>query len=85
MPNITFSVSDEIFNEIKNFPYIKWTELYRDTIRKVLDKLKTPSEMSVKEFLEDMKKSRYPLPEITIDDIVKNQKKVEELEWNRVF
>jgi len=86
MPNITFSVPDDLYKKMKDYPYIKWTELYRDAIKNVLDKITTPtSEISTKEFFENYEKSGYPLPEITIDEIIKTQERIDEIEWERVF
>lgn len=49
MPKITFSVSNKLFRKMRKFPEIKWTILFRQTIKNYLDNLENPDTISSRE------------------------------------
>jgi len=40
MPNMTLSVPDDLYEEMKRHPEIRWSEVARQALRKKLDDLK---------------------------------------------
>ena len=49
MPNITFSVTDDLNNRMKKFPESKWSTLYRQIIEQYLEKFENPTSIPIKE------------------------------------
>ncbi len=39
MPNMTFSLSDDLHREMRSHPQIKWAEVAREAIRKEIERL----------------------------------------------
>ena len=85
MPNITFSVNDELFERMKNFPEIKWTTLYRQTIEAYLDKLESPNSISVAELRDRLKNKGLSFDDLPLDKAIESYKKMRELKWERFY
>ena len=85
MPNITFSVSDELYKRMKNYPEIKWSTLYRQMIKQYLDKFKEPTNMNITDLRDQLRKKGITMDDLTHEQILKSYKKMRELEWERVY
>ena len=85
MPNITFSVNENLYTRMKRFPEIKWSTLYRQTIERFLEKFENPNVMSITELRERLKKKGITFDDIHIDKAIELFKKGRELEWERTF
>jgi hypothetical protein len=83
MPNITFSVSDVLYEKMKKFPEIKWSTLYRQTIEQYLEKLEHPNIIPITELREKLRKNGITMDDLTHEQVIENYKKMKELEWER--
>ncbi len=82
MAHITLSISDEIYEEMKKHPEIKWSEIARQTIIKKTLFIKNP--VPGKELLrllpEEVQKS---INEVAEKESTEFYKKIKEKEWKR--
>ena len=85
MPNITFSVSIELYKRMKKYPEIKWSTLYRRMIKNYLDKLEQPNIRSISEIREELRKKNITLEDIPLDKAIETFRKMRELEWKRSY
>jgi len=85
MPNITFSVSEELFERMKKFPEIKWSTLYREIIGRYLEKLEMPNKISITELKEKLNKKDIFTEDISFNKAIETYKKMRELKWERAY
>ena len=85
MPNITFSVSEDIYKRMKKFNEIKWSTLYRQTIERYLEKLESPNIENITELRERIRKDGISMEDIPFDKAVEIYKKMRKLEWERAY
>ena len=85
MPNITFSVSEELFERMKNYPEIKWSTLYRQTIEDYLNKFDIPNAIPIKVLRERLKKRGITFDDLTHEQVIESYKKIKELKWERTY
>ena len=83
MPNITFSVPDELHERMKKYPEIKWSTLYRQMIESYLEKLEHPNRIPITKFREILLKKGITMDDLTHEQVIENYKKIKELEWER--
>ncbi|ADB58204.1 hypothetical protein [Archaeoglobus profundus] len=86
MPNITLSISDDIYKKMKKYSEIKWSEVVRKAIVDYLKKLEeSRMEISTKDLLKelgnDFKKS---LDELELEKAIEGYKKMRDTEWKRI-
>lgn len=84
MPNITFSVSDDLYKRMKKFPEIKWTKLYRQMIEHYLEKLENLNSIPIKELREKLKRKGISMEDLTYEQCNESYKKLRKMEWERV-
>jgi len=85
MPNITFSVSEELYKRMKKFSEIKWSTLYRQIIERYLEKLENPNVEKITELRERIMKKGFSMDDIPFDKAVEIYKKMRQLEWERTY
>ena len=85
MPNITFSVSEDLYKRMKKFSEIKWTTLYRQIIERYLEKLENPNVEKITELRERIMKKGFSMDDIPFDKAVEIYKKMRQLEWERTY
>ena len=85
MPNITFSVSKNLYERLKKYPEIKWSTLYRQTIEQYLDKLENPNIISMKDLREKLRKRGITMNDLTHEQVIENIKITRDLEWERTY
>ena len=85
MTNITFSIPEELYERMKNFPEIKWTTLYRQMIEQYLDKLENPNSIPITELREKLKRKGFSMEDLTHEQCIESYKKMRELKWERVY
>ena len=85
MPNITFSVSEELYKRMKKFSEIKWSTLYRQIIERYLEKLENPNVEKITELRERVIKKGFSMEDIPFDKAVEIFKKMRQLEWERTY
>ena len=85
MPNITFSVSDDLSLRMKKFSEIKWSTLYRQMIERYLEKLENPNIEQIVELRDRVVKKGFSMDDIPFDKAVEIYKKMRQLEWERAY
>ena len=85
MPNITFSVSEDLYKRMKKFSEIKWSTLYRQIIERYLEKLENPNVEKITELRERVIKKGFSMDNIPFDKVVEIYKKMRQLEWERTY
>jgi len=83
MTHLTFSIPDELYEEMKKHPEIKWSEVARKAIAKYLQQVKerSPSK-EIFELLDD--KTREKLKSITAEEAKRFYTQMVEAEWKRM-
>ena len=79
MPDITFSISEELHNRMKKFPEIKWSTLYLRTIEQYLEKLEFQYTIPITELREKLRKKGITMDDLTHEQAIENYKKMREL------
>ncbi len=54
MTNVTFSVDEKLYSQMKKHPEIKWSEIFRNAIKDYLVFLERPKIISGKELFESV-------------------------------
>jgi len=85
MPNITFSVSEDLYKRMKKFSEIKWSTLYRQIIERYLEKFENPNVEKITELRERVMKEGFSMDDIPFDKAVEIYKKMRQLEWERTY
>jgi len=85
MPNITFSVSEDLYKRMKKFNEIKWSTLYRKMIERYLEKFESPNIENITELRERILKDGISMDDVPFDKAVEIYKKMRELEWERAY
>ena len=85
MPNITLSIPKEIYERMKQYPEIKWSEVVRRAIIEYLKKLESPTVMSSEEIAKELGEEFIrDLSKINIEGILKSYDEMRRLEWKRL-
>jgi len=77
MPNITFSVSKDLYEKMKQYPEIKWNTLFLKWIEPYLDKLEYPNIQSISELRDRLRKKGISMDDLTHEKIIESYKKRE--------
>lgn len=85
MPNITFSVSEDLYKRMKKFNEIKWSTLYRQMIERYLDRLENLNIEKISELRERVMKEGFSMENIPFDKAIEIYKKIRHLEWERTY
>ena len=85
MPNITFSVSEDLYKRMKKFSEIKWATLYRQIIERYLEKLENLNVEKITELSERVIKNGFSMHNIPFDKAVEIYKKMRQLKWERTY
>ena len=85
MPNITFSVSEDLYKRMKKFKEIKWSTLYRQMIERYLDKLENLNIEKITELREKLIREGFSMEDIPFDKAVEIYKKMRQLGWERTY
>ena len=85
MPNITLSIPDDIYEKMKEYSEVKWSEVARKAIVDYIKKLEeTKTEITTQELLKELGDDfKKILSELSIEKAVKGYKKMRDAEWKR--
>ena len=83
MTNLTISIPEEIRENMKKYPEIKWSEVVRQAIREYLEKLRGSKTLDSSHYAKIADFSGVNLNSISIDKAKKHYKKMRDLEWER--
>ena len=85
MPEITFSVSDKLYRQMKKHPEIKWTALYRQITKEQLKKLENPDSVPIKELRDRLEKKGLSLKDLSLNKAIESYKKIKDMKWERFY
>ena len=87
MPNITLSIPDEVYEKMKRYAEVKWSEVARKAIIDYLRKLEEGAyESSTEELLKELGENfKQSLSELSSEKSIEMYEKQRDLEWRRTF
>jgi len=87
MPNITLSIPDEVYQKMKKYKEVKWSEVVRRAILEYLRKLEEGGLVITTRELLDMLGSEFKekLDKVSLEDFEKAYEKMREEEWKRTY
>lgn len=85
MPNITISVSDELFRKMKKYSEVKWSEVVRKALAEYIGRLEIMERgvVSSNELAKLLTEASLDLDAISLEKAVKLFERSRELEWKR--
>ncbi len=82
MPNITLSIPKEVYERMKRYPEVRWSEVARRAIVEYIRRLE--GVISTEELLEGLEKGfEDELKAIDVRKAEKHYEKMREAEWSR--
>lgn len=85
MTNITFSISKELHQKIRNHPEIKWSEIVKRSIRKYLLKIEEREQMTTDQLKMVLGKDTIDIIEnLDAETEIKFSKKTKKMEQERL-
>jgi len=85
MPNITFSVPDDLYERLKRFPENKWSTLYREAIERYLERFENPEVIGIAELKSKLTQKGITMDDLTHEQVIENYKKIKDLKWERIY
>ncbi len=87
MPDITLSISEEVYKKMKEHRGIRWTEVIRDAIMDYIPRLEEGKrEIMTEELLKELgSEFEKDLSEISFEEAVGLYEKMREKEWSRFY
>lgn len=83
MANITLSIPDDIRENMRKYPEIKWSEVVRKALLEYLDKLRGSETYDSSRYIKLAERTGVDLESISMEKAEKHYKKMRELEWKR--
>ncbi|MEQ9716102.1 MAG: hypothetical protein ABGF52_11295 [Candidatus Asgardarchaeum sp.] len=84
MPNVTFSINDELYSKMKKHKEINWSAVVRKAISDFLRKLESKENIiKMKELKKKMESLGINLEDISLENAIKHYEKMREFEWKR--
>ncbi len=85
MANITLSIPDDIYEKMKRYKEVKWSEVARKAIIEYLKKIEeSRKEVSTKDLLKELGENfERDIDKIDLKKFEKYYKKMREAEWKR--
>lgn len=85
MVNVTVSIPEDLYNKMKKYSEVKWSEVVRKALIEYIGRLEVKERriVSSDELSEMLKKSQLDVASITLDKAIEYYEKARELEWKR--
>jgi len=85
MPNITVSVPKELYEKMKRYSEVKWSEVVRKALIEYIERLEVTERGVVfsDELSDLLRDSKLDVRSISLEKAIEHYEKVRELEWNR--
>lgn len=86
MVNITISVTQELYDKMKRYSEVKWSEVVRKALTDYLGKLEMVESgiVSSEKLAAELKKSNIDVSCISLDKAIEYYEKGRKLEWKRL-
>ena len=85
MVNVTVSIPEDLYNKMKKYSEVKWSEVVRKALIEYIGRLEVKERriVSSDELSEMLKKSQLDVASIPLDKAIEYYEKARELEWKR--
>jgi len=85
MPNITLSIPEDVYERMKKYREVKWSEVVRKAIVKYLKWLEEGGlEETTAELLDELgDEFRESLKKLSLEDALSGYEKIRDAEWKR--
>jgi len=87
MPNITISVTEELYKKMKKYSEVKWSEVVRKALTEYIGRLEIRERRvaSSEDLAELLRKSKLDVSSISLEKAIEYYEKARELEWKRSY
>ena len=85
MVNVTVSIPEDLYNRMKKYSEVKWSEVVRKALVDYIMRLKVMERgvASSDELSEMLKESKLDVDSVSLDKAVEYYEKARDLEWKR--
>jgi post-segregation antitoxin (ccd killing protein) len=86
MVNITVSIPEELYNKMKKYSEVKWSEVVRKALAEYIGRLEVRERgvISSDKLAETLRAANLDLSSISLEKAIEYYKKARELEWKRL-
>jgi metal-responsive CopG/Arc/MetJ family transcriptional regulator len=87
MPNITVSIPKDLYEKMKIYSEVKWSEVVRKALTEYMGRLETMERgvASSNELAELLRKSELDVSSISLEKAIEHFEMMRELEWKRSY
>jgi len=87
MPNITISIPEELYERMRKYSEVKWSEVVRKALTEYIGRLEVREHRvaSSEELAELLRKSKLDVSSISLEKAIEYYEKARELEWKRSY
>jgi len=87
MPNITISITEELYRKMKRYSEVKWSRVVRKALTDYVRRLEVRERrvVSSEELAELLRKSKLDVGSISLEKAIEYYEKARELEWKRSY
>jgi metal-responsive CopG/Arc/MetJ family transcriptional regulator len=87
MPNITISIPEKLYEKMKKYSEVKWSEVVRKALTEYIGRLEVRERRvaSSDELAELLRKSKLDVSSISLEKAIEYYEKARELEWKRSY
>ncbi len=87
MPNITISVTEELYKKMRKYSEVKWSEVVRKALTEYIGRLEVRERRvaSSEDLAESLRKSKLDVGSISLEKAIEYYEKARELEWKRSY
>jgi len=85
MPNITVSIPKDLYEKMKRYSEVKWSEVVRKALTEYIEKLEVTERGVVfsDELSELLREAKLDVSSISLEKAIEHYEMVRELEWKR--
>jgi post-segregation antitoxin (ccd killing protein) len=86
MVNITVSIPEELYNKMKKYSEVKWSEVVRKALAEYIGRLEIMERGVVysDKLVETLRAANLDVSSISLEKAIEYYKKARELEWKRL-
>ena len=86
MVNITVSIPEDLYNKMKKYSEVKWSEVVRKALVEYVGRLEVMERgvVSSDELAKMLKESNLDVSSVSLEEAVECYEKARELEWKRL-
>jgi len=87
MPNITISIPEKLYERMRKYSEVKWSEVVRKALTEYIGRLEIRERRvaSSEDLAELLRKSKLDVSSISLEKAIEYYEKARELEWKRSY